>query len=400
MGYQHQPKNGTFIRTEPFSNVKRILINASNLHVGGGVQVAVSFIGELALMPELPSGLVVWASSEVDANLRSLGYDLSSLPAYEVVNSYGLGLLRSPLKLRLRDFKAVFTVFGPLYVWRLSGKNIAGFAQPWIIYPDNEQYSAMNWRQRWQMRLKFWLQAAFFRRANQLVVELDHVRSGLLRRGICSPSSIHVVRNSLSSLYTSPSSWQAVAVPDKGADIKLGFVGRNYAHKNTRIFPAIIEQLRRHHGIKAVIYVTFTDEEWAACDDAFREAVINVGPLFVAQCPSFYKQMDGVIFPSLLECFSVTPLEAMAMEKPLFASDRPFNRDVCHDHAHYFDPLSIVSAAQTIAQVFLNVSPSPDALRAAREHAINFSSPRGRAEQYLALLMQVANKTDDELKGT
>lgn len=375
-----------------------LLFNTSNLHVGGGVQVATSVIGELTLMPTLPSGLVVWASDAVDSNLRKLGYDLSVLPGYEVANSHGLKLLNSPLARRLQVFDAVFTVFGPLYVWKLAGVNITGFAQPWIIYPENELDEAMSWHQRLLSRLKFGLQTLFFRRANQLVVELDHVRAGLLRRGIGSPASIHVVRNCLSTLYISPDSWQSVAVPDTGASIKLGFVGRNYAHKNTRIFPALIDLLHRDHGIKASIYVTFTDEEWAACDDAFRASVTNVGALFVTQCPTFYSHMDAVIFPSLLECFSATPLEAMAMEKPLFASDRPFNRDVCLGHAYYFDPLSPASAAQAIAQVFLSGGPHPEALRAAREHAINFSSPKERAEQYLALLMHAASKTHDEIK--
>lgn len=370
----------------------KYLINASNLHVGGGVQVATSVIGELTCIPSLPADLVVWASGPVDANLRLLGYNLSALPRYEVVNSFGVKLLYSPLTRRLQAFDVVYTLFGPLYVWSLSGKNITGFAQAWVIYPDNEIAYSMGWRQRWLSRLKFSAQAVFFRKASKLVVELEHVRSGLLRRGIGSPLSIEVVRNSLSSLYTSPCKWQAVAVPDTGADIKLGFVGRNYAHKNTRIFPAVIDLLRRDHGINACIYVTFTDEEWSACDDIFRASIYNVGPLFVAQCPAFYSSMDAVIFPSLLECFSATPLEAMAMEKPLFASDRPFNHDVCELHAHYFDPLSPASAAQVIARTYLNGTASLDALRAAREHAINFSSPKKRAEKYLSLLIHEADK--------
>jgi glycosyltransferase involved in cell wall biosynthesis len=379
---------------QPFSDM-RFLLNASNLHVGGGVQVATSVIGELTCMPAVPSGLVVWASDEVDANLRKLGYALSALPTYEVVNTHGLKLLHSPLARRLQNFDAVFTVFGPLYVWRLSGVNVTGFAQPWIIYPHNEIDTAMGWSQRLLSRFKFSLQAFFFRRANQLVVELEHVKAGLLRRRIGSASTITVVHNSLSSLYVCPSSWQTLAVADTGADIRLGFVGRNYLHKNTRIFPTIIDLLRRDRGIKASIYVTFTEDEWSACDDNFRATVTNVGPLFAAQCPTFYRSMDAVIFPSLLECFSATPLEAMAMERPLFASDRPFNRDICQEHAHYFDPLSPESAAQAIAHVFRSGSPNQDALHAAREHAINFSSPRKRAEQYLALLRQAANKANN-----
>lgn len=371
----------------PESN-RKILLNAANLHVGGGIQVATSVIEELSRRESLPSNLVVWASTAVDANLKKIGCDLSSIPNYEVMNIRGLGLLWSPTHKRLQDFRSVLTIFGPLYVRSLNGLNVTGFAQPWIIYPNNEIWDSLNWLQRFSNRLKFRIQSFFFRRANQLVVELDHVRSGLLRLGIGSPSSIHVVHNSLSSLYINPINWQAVAVPDTCSDIKLGFVGRNYAHKNTSIFPAIIDLLLREHGIKASIYVTFTDEEWAACDNAFRAAVTNIGPLFVAQCPTFYSRMDAVIFPSLLECFSATPLEAMAMEKPLFASDRPFTRDVCQGHAHYFDPLSPASAAKAIAQFFLSGKSNSDRLRAAREYAINFSSPKERAEKYLALLEQ------------
>lgn len=372
--------------------IPKLLINASNLHVGGGVQVATSVIGELTRIPALPLGLVVWASDVVDTNLRKLGYDLSALPAYEVVNSFGLKLLCSPLARRLQDFDAVLTVFGPLYVWKLAATNITGFAQAWIIYPDNEIYRASGWRQLLLGCLKFGLQAAFFRRADMLVVELDHVRNGLLRKGMGSASSIRVVRNCLSSLYLAPDSWEPVAVADTSCDIRLGFVGRNYAHKNTRIFPALIDMLRRDHGINASIHVTFTDEEWAACDFAFRAAVFNVGPLFVTQCPSFYRSMDAVIFPSLLECFSATPLEAMVMERPLFTSDRPFNRDVCAGHAHYFDPMDPADAAAKIAAYLRDKNQGATGLKAARDHALSFSNATDRARQYLEILMAAAEK--------
>jgi glycosyltransferase involved in cell wall biosynthesis len=105
--------------------------------------------------------------------------------------------------------------------------------------------------------------------------------------------------------------------------------------------------------------------------------------------------MDAVIFPSLLECFSATPLEAMVMGKPLFASDRPFNREVCHSHAHYFDPLSPASAATAIAKVFANGVADPRALQIARDHAIHFSNPKERAKEYLSLLMQSTNKSEN-----
>jgi glycosyltransferase involved in cell wall biosynthesis len=164
-------------------------------------------------------------------------------------------------------------------------------------------------------------------------------------------------------------------------------LGRNYIHKNTAIFPEIVDALKNTHNIIAKFFVTFTEEEWHRCSPKFKSVCVNVGPLAVAQCPSFYKSLDAVVFPSLLECFSATPLEAMAMEKPLFASDRSFNRDICGLHAYYFDPLDPASAAQSIASVFTGTCPDTVALQAAREHAINFSNSKERAEKYMALLM-------------
>lgn len=378
----------------------KYLINASNLHTGGGVQVAASFINEI---PQCWRSVVsVVASSEVIANVRLLDIEREQFARFERIDVHGFSFKAKGRALDrfLRGGECVFTVFGPIYRWWTKCRSVVGFAQPWIIYPDNECYHKLSALQRLKTKLKYRIQGLFFKRADLLVVELEHVKEGLIRELGINPERIHVVHNCVSSIYLDETIWLPVDVPQGACDLRLGFLGRNYMHKNTAIFPAIANALEISHGIKARFYVTFTDEEWKACSHQFRDVCINVGQLSVAQCPSFYKALDGVVFPSLLECFSATPLEAMAMEKPLFASDRPFNRDVCDEHAHYFDPLSPVSAAQAIAQVFLNGSPRPEALRAAREHAINFSSPRKRAEQYLALLMQAVDSTHDELKGT
>jgi len=173
--------------------------------------------------------------------------------------------------------------------------------------------------------------------------------------------------------------------------LRLGFLGRNYPHKNTTIIPNAIKILKERYNISAEFFVTFTDDEWSSCSEEFKKCTNNLGPLTVAQCPSFYRQMDAIVFPSLLECFSATPLEAMAMEKPLFASDRDFNRDICKDYAYYFDPLSPESAAKAIADVFLKGGPDPNRLKLAKEHAFGFSNPRDRAQKYLSLLLDVAD---------
>lgn len=368
----------------------KMLLNASNLHVGGGVQVATSAIQELTLMSNLPPELVIWASDAVDINLRKIGCNLDVLPKYEVVNACGIKLLLSKLSFRIARFDVVLTIFGPLYVLKAPQKNIVGFAQPWIIFPNNEVFRSLTLCGRISSSVKFFIQKIFFKMADQLVVELDHVKKGLSRAGIGQANRVHIVNNCLSSLYLSSQSWQPLSIPAFDCDIKLGYLGRNYPHKNTKLVPEIISILKQQYHIKAVFYVTFTDDEWNACSDEFKSVSANVGPLSVAQCPTFYLCLDAVIFPSLLECFSATPLEAMAMEKPLFVSDRPFNHDVCSEHAYYFDPSNPKDAASKIAAIIKNGGPPKDKLVAARDFALSFANAHDRAKKYLELMLDAA----------
>ncbi|GAB5351842.1 glycosyltransferase family 4 protein [Qipengyuania sp. 483] len=361
------------------------LINAANLHVGGGVQVAASFISELTAMDEHGSVEVVM-SSEVARNVAATLGDRYDRNRYRILDVHGLDLGNRAAREVLDASDTVFTVFGPLYRWKPRFRNIVGFAQPWIIYPENECYERLPAAERFREWLKYKVQAGFFERADVLVVELEHVKAGLVQALNVPAERIQVVHNSLSSIYTEPQVWRSVTLPPADCDLRLGFLGRNYMHKNTRIFPDIVRHLSGAHGIDARFFVTFTDAEWAACTPNFREVCINVGPLSVAQCPDFYRSVDAVVFPSLLECFSATPLEAMAMGKPLFASDRPFNRDVCKEHAVYFDPLIPELAAERIAEMFEGDGFDEKALRAAQNHAFAFASPSERAKQYLALL--------------
>lgn len=368
---------------------RRHLINTANLHVGGAIQVASSFFKEVMHLKLSTKKVSISMSSEVSASFGRPD-TLKEVGAEDVVqfDIRGFDPWNRKAQKFFDQFESVFTVFGPLYRWNTPFRSIVGFAQPWIIYPHNEVYAMLPLSGRIRSRLKFWIQSAFFKRADLLVVELDHVKEGLVRELGIDPGKIRVVRNCVSSIYKDKSTWASLEIPAQDFGLKFGFIGRNYPHKNTAIFPEIIQELREKHGIDAKFYVTFTDEEWQETSPDFKENCINVGLISPSQCPEFYQAMDAIVFPSLLECFSATPLEAMAMEKPLFASDRRFNRDICDDHATYFDPLSSKAAAEAIVGYLGKNGPDPIALGLARDHAFSFSSPAERAQQYLALLQE------------
>lgn len=367
------------------------LINAANLHVGGGVQVAASAISEIAERAGYGEDISIVVSDVVANNLAPEIRERFSQSELTRMNVKGGDLFNLQFRKLVDRHDKVFTIFGPLYRWRISGQSIVGFAQSWIIFPNNEVYKMLSWPTRLKTRLKFLVQKQFYKRADILVVELDFVKDALVRELGVDPSRVRVVRNCVSSIYADKESWLPLELPDAGGALRLGFLGRNYLHKNTRIFPQIAYHLRRDHGLDAKFYVTFTQEEWERCSPEFRDVSINVGPIAVRQCPNFYNKLDAVVFPSLLECFSATPLEAMAMGRPLFASDRAFNREVCRDHAQYFDPSSPGQTAELIAGTFSGEGPDALALAQAREHALSFSSPTERAKKYLNI---IAGNTD------
>lgn len=360
----------------------RVLINASNLRVGGGVQVAASFISELASI-DSSHQFDILVSSVVDRNLRSMGVNSTQFSRYSVCDWYGLiGALKMPFNY-FNSYDVVFTVFGPLYSFRKPKISIVGFAQPWIIYFDKIA-SRLSFLKKNYLRFRFWLQYLVFRRADVFVVELEHVRDGLVSLGV-NRDKVLVVNNTISSLYSNRNLWLPVLFPEKsgGANLKIGYVGRNYFHKNTAILPKVRDVLIDNYGLSVDFFVTFTKDEWDDCDGDFKAAIINVGSLNVSQCPDFYEKVDAVIFPSLLECFSVTPLEAMVMKKPLFASDRGFVRDVCKDYAMYFDPDDPASVAATIADYYLVKKNNCALLEEAASYANNYMTAKRRAEQYV-----------------
>ncbi|MGI2168928.1 glycosyltransferase [Shewanella sp. MF05960] len=367
----------------------KYLINATNLHVGGGVQVATSLIGELSRFDVLPDNLFIWVSSAVDHNLRELGYNIDRFENYQTVNSYGLKFIFSKMHKKMNDFDKVFTVFGPLYTFNKNFFSIVGFAQPWIIYPDNDVLPLLSVKQKVYLKLKFFFQKFFFKLSNFIFVELEHVATELEKQNIIKSENIQVVRNCISSIYLEQNCWMKLSFDINSDNLKIGFLGRNYTHKNTGILPFVKTILYDKYGINVDFFVTFTNDEWDLCTENFKNNMTNVGSLSVAQCPSFYEEMDAIIFPSLLECFSATPLESMVMGKPLFASDRVFNRDICSSYSFYFDPLSPESAASVIAKYFSDDSFRESiSLSEAKEYALSFSNAHERARQYLNCLLE------------
>ena len=243
--------------------MNKFLINASNLHAGGGLQVAASFISEVAKLPEYANASYLWISSEVHKNILKVGCDLSTFRGYEIIDIHGM---QSPSTLNISQaskFDAIFTIFGPLY-WRPRGTiSIVGFAQAWIAYPNNRCYKDLPLHERIFQKLKYNYQKRSFKENSDIiVVELEHVKKQIELLQIKSSRKIHIVRNTLSSIYFDRKLWSDFTIKKTSENIALGFLGRNYSHKNTKIIPIVKNILLNKYKISVDFYVTFSQMEW------------------------------------------------------------------------------------------------------------------------------------------
>jgi glycosyltransferase involved in cell wall biosynthesis len=369
---------------------KRLLINASNLHGGGAVAVATSFINEISKDIENASNISIIASTLVNDNLLSHGVKINVFKSYKVRNYFGISAVWRGLTKEFNDYDIIFTIFGPAYFLFSRKKHVVGFAQPWILYPNNPIAKNLPYFSQLKLRSKYKLQSLFFSQADELIVELEHVKKGLEKYSYLKNIPTHIVNSSVDEIFFAPEKWKALNELIVCENLKLGIIAKNYPHKNLNCLPEVQHLLFENYGLEVDFFVTFQEKEWLGCSKKFRSVIYNVGTLTLNQCPSFYTEMDGVIFPSLLECFSATPIEAMTMKKPLFASDLPFIRDCCDDYAFYFDPMNSDDIANVIADYFLNMKTSNDALlENAKKHAEKYSSAKNRADGYMRIIQGI-----------
>ena len=370
------------------------LINAANLRDGGGAAVAVSFIYDLSLFPSQACKYSIIVSKYVDSNLRRLNCDTKVFPEYIVQSYYGLQGFQRTFLSELRRFDLVFTIFGPCYAFGYKGRHIVGFADPWIAYPNNDVYKRYGYLRRLKIKLQWFIREVFYLNSSLLVCELPHVSKALRENTLLRLRRTSIVHSAIPSIFLDSSLWRHVSIPRKTGVLNLGLISRNYFHKNLGILPALKRILFERYSQSVEIFVTFSEDEWADCSADFRKQVNNVGILTLDQCPTFYSKIDIVIFPSLLECFSAVPIEALFMKKPLVASDRSFVRDCCGEFAFYFNPTiePASSAALSVLAAIKRLKSDPLYLERAAQHVEFFGSSKRRTKDYLNLIEHFYNE--------
>jgi glycosyltransferase involved in cell wall biosynthesis len=118
----------------------------------------------------------------------------------------------------------------------------------------------------------------------------------------------------------------------------------------------------------------------------------NEGRILVADGPKLYDPCDICFMPTVLETFSATYPEAMAMGLPIMTTNFQFASDVCQDAALYFEPTNAASAADCIQRLLHD--PAQWRSLVARGKAVlqGLPTPRRKYEAYLRMLCDLVER--------
>jgi len=146
-------------------------------------------------------------------------------------------------------------------------------------------------------------------------------------------------------------------------------------------------------GGSSSIYAHSSDVARRAAD----AGVIRLGYVDDSELARLYSAAACVAFPSLDEGFGLPAVEAIASAAEVVVSDIPVLRWVCGTDAHYADPLSVASIANTLREALESPASSAERKRRARAVRQRFSWENSADTLYTAVAELTAERTPNRV---
>ena len=363
-----------------------ILIDCTNLKVGGGIQVATSFINDLnkthskfiffiVLSHQMRVG---FKTDSFNPNIRFIDMN----PKFQNKRK-----ISGFLKQVEEEFNIdkVFCVFGPSF-YKSKVPKIVGYAIPHFIYEESPFFKKISIKKKINLFFrKIILIHLFKRNSDALIFETDDARIKFTKKYNYSKKT-YTVNNALNEVFMDKNKWNEIEIKDN-REFKILTLSANYPHKNLMIIPKIIEILKSKR-ITNFSFLISLNENDINITDSIRPYINFIGKVELSQLPKLYEKVDFVFIPTLLEVFSATYIEAMHMQKPIVASDMSFARDICKNAALYFIPTDSVDASNKIVRLMKDKNLNR---RLAQEGLVNlkrFGNSFVRSKEYLKILSE------------
>ena len=372
-----------------------ILIDCTNLKVGGGVQVATSFINDLYDLDMFENQLIshykfyIALSTQMKNSFG--GKKFSERFIFLNKRNY---LSKIETSKYLKDVEKrekidkTFCVFGPSY-YKSKTPKIVGYAIPHFIYKDSPYITSLSLRKKIQLILMQIIKIKLFEKnSDHLIFETEDVKIKFCELYNFKIENTSVVSNTLNSIFLKKNDWSNKKF-NLSNDFNILALSANYPHKNLAIIPEIIDILIKKRiscDFKFILSVTKKD---LPLPEKYHKYIDFIGFIPLTDLPNLYSSVDLLFMPTLLECFSTTYLEAMFMEVPILASDMSFAKDVCGEAAHYYKSTSAKSAADALEFLIENSTARSELIHNGIQKISSYGTSMDRTKRYIQLIEEL-----------
>ena len=372
----------------------RLFINAISIEKGGAEQVALSVIHECRAFPENEYHIALRdnISSQIlekEYPENFLFHHFSERPG-EGVQQYRRVIRQlNNLENRVKP-DCVISTGGHGY-WKPKNTPVmGGFNIPHYIYPESPYFKKLSIRKQIYWFVMKRIHMSFYRQLDSIFVQTDDVKLRL-KNLLSDNQSIHTVPNTINQYFLHGSVSSKSKLPPAGnVEVRLLTLSSYYQHKNHEFIAKVASYLKEKGETRFKFVVTLPDSIYQSLFYECKDMVVNVGKVAASECPALYRECDFMFLPTLLECFSASYAEAMAMNKPIITSDLGFAHAVCGDAAEYIDPTNPKQAGDCIVSLAADTHRQQQLIERGQKKMSGFGSARKRAEELLRLCNEIS----------
>lgn len=261
----------------------------------------------------------------------------------------------SRVRIEFGEVPSVLKAFNPDVVFNMQNHGLRGTRYPqaiWIrngylVYPS-KYFGNILLKERLQANLQRLYLRSTLKHADLLFCQTPVMRQRIADYYNYDISKIKLLPNTLSTFLQQRKRGKPPACPDELSDDKFKclILSQYYPHKNPEmVLDACLSSKKR---LDDLVFITTLSEQQNVHSKHFlgrldknphlKGLIRNIGPIAHEELETYYRHVQLVIMPTLMESFSITYLEAMHFGVPILTTDIDFARYLCGDAAAYYNP--------------------------------------------------------------
>ena len=314
--------------------MQRLIVNASNCHVGGGKTLLMGFLKGISNEIET----LIYVDNRLEIN-----FPLSTSINIIRINKYKRFLIGFKIKkqLRLND-KILYFGNLPPYI-KFNCKHVI-LQLSSRFYVDSISMKGFNYKDRIKFYLEKLYYKFFLRNVSQVIVQTSSMYNKLIESGFQKIISIWAVDDLGNSVFNEDSKIKK----DKNSFI---YVASLYPYKNHKRLLNAWNKLK-NDGIAPKLYLTLDDsvgmKKWIKNFVLTNKLnVVFLENITREELLSLYSKIEVLIYPSLFESYGLPLIEAKKFKMKVIASDL----DYCWDFIEpdeFFNPYDVDSITRSL----------------------------------------------------